>query len=102
MGHMSSSHQFAIMSVHASQRNYHEVCTIYLSHFAISSIDSGKGSRINPCEGPSLFIGVLMFMILVCTFDGLWVALRHFVLQILMIVFSIYMSERMCPIMRNT
>ena len=41
---MSSSRQFAIMSLHASQKNYHEVCTIYLSHSAISSIDSGKGS----------------------------------------------------------
>ena len=26
-------------------------------------------------KGPSLFIGVLMFMTLVCTFNGLWVAL---------------------------
>ena len=45
MGHMSSSHQFAIMSLHAGQESYHEVCANYLSHSAISSIDSGKGSR---------------------------------------------------------
>ena len=41
---MSSSRQFAIMSLHAGQKNYHEVCTIYLSYSAISSIDCGKGS----------------------------------------------------------
>ena len=41
---MSSSHQFAIMSLHAGQKNYQEVCANYLSHSAISSIDSGKGS----------------------------------------------------------
>ena len=44
MGHMSSSRQFAIMSLHAGQKNDHEVCTIYLLHSAISSIDCGKGS----------------------------------------------------------
>ena len=37
---MSSSRQFAIMSLHAGQK----VCTNYLSHSAISSIDYGKGS----------------------------------------------------------
>ena len=41
---MRISHQFAIMSLHAGQKNYHEVCANYLSHSAISSIDSGKGS----------------------------------------------------------
>ena len=41
---MSSSHQFAIMSLHAGQKNDHEECANYLSHSAISSIDSGKGS----------------------------------------------------------
>ena len=41
---MSSSHQFAIMSLHAGQKNYHEVCTNYLLHSAISSTDSAKGS----------------------------------------------------------
>ena len=41
---MSSSRPFAIMSLHAGQKNYHEVCINYLSHSAISSIDSGKGS----------------------------------------------------------
>ena len=41
---MSSSHQFAIMSLHAGQKNHHEVYANYLSHSAISSIDSGKGS----------------------------------------------------------
>ena len=52
MGHMSSSRQFAIMSLHTGQKNYHEVCTNYLSHSAISSIDSGKGfmSDINMGE----------------------------------------------------
>ena len=44
MGHMSSSRQFAIMSLHAGLKDYHEVCTNYLAHSAISSIDSGKGS----------------------------------------------------------
>ena len=44
MGHMSSSRQFAIMSLHAGLKDYHEVCTNYLSHSAISSIDCGKGS----------------------------------------------------------
>ena len=42
---MSSSHQFAIMSLYAGQKNYQEVCANYLWHSAISSIDSGKGSR---------------------------------------------------------
>ena len=42
---MSSSHQFAIMSLHAGEKNYHEVCANCLSHSAISSIDSGKGSE---------------------------------------------------------
>ena len=41
---MSTSRQFAIMSLHAGQKNYQEVYTIYLSHSAISSIDCGKGS----------------------------------------------------------
>ena len=45
IGHMSRSHQFAIMSLHAGQKDYHEVCTNYLSHSAISLIDCGKGSR---------------------------------------------------------
>ena len=44
MGHMSSSRQFVIMSLHAGLRDYHEVCTNHLSHSAISSIDCGKGS----------------------------------------------------------
>ena len=44
---MSSSHQFAIMSLHAGQKNSHEVCANYLSHSAISSIDSGKGSLLD-------------------------------------------------------
>ena len=42
---MSSSRQFAIMSLHGGQKYYHEVCTNYLSHSAILSIVSGKGSR---------------------------------------------------------
>ena len=42
---MSSSRQFAIMSLHGGQKYYHEVCTNYLSHSAISSIVSGMGSR---------------------------------------------------------
>ena len=42
---MSSSHQFAIMSLHAGQKYYHKVCTIYLAHSEISSVDCGKGSR---------------------------------------------------------
>ena len=42
---MSISHQFAIMSLHGGQKYYHEVCANYLSHSAISSIVSGKGSR---------------------------------------------------------
>ena len=46
MGHMSSSRQFAIMSLHAGLKDYHEVCTNYLSHSAISSLDCGKGSRL--------------------------------------------------------
>ena len=45
MRHMRSSCQFAIMSQHAAQKNYHEVCTTYLLHYVILSIDSGKGSR---------------------------------------------------------
>ena len=36
------------MSLHAGQKNYHEVCANYLSHSAISSIDSGKGIRFTP------------------------------------------------------
>ena len=44
MGHMSSSHQFAIMSLHVGQKNDHEVCANYLLHSAMSSIDSEKGS----------------------------------------------------------
>ena len=43
---MSSSHQFAIMCMHGGQKNHQEVCANDLSHSAISSIDSGKGSRI--------------------------------------------------------
>ena len=43
---MSSSLQFA-MSLHGGQKYYHEVCANYLSHSAISSIVSGKGSRNN-------------------------------------------------------
>ena len=42
---MSSSRQFAIMSLHGGQNYYHEVCTNYSSHSVISSIVSGKGSR---------------------------------------------------------
>ena len=42
---MSSSRQFAIMSLHGDQKYYHEVRTNYLSHSAISSIVSGKGSK---------------------------------------------------------
>ena len=38
------SSQFAIMSLHAGQKNYHEVCTNYLSLSAISFIDSEKDS----------------------------------------------------------
>ena len=41
---MSSSRQFAIMSLHGGQKYCHEVCAKYLSHSAISSIVSGKGS----------------------------------------------------------
>ena len=41
---MSSSRQFAIMSLHGGQKYYHEVCANYLSHSAISSIVSGKCS----------------------------------------------------------
>ena len=41
---MTSSHQFAIMSLHVGQKYYREVYANYLSHSAISSIDSGKGS----------------------------------------------------------
>ena len=44
---MSSSRQFAIMSLHGGQKYNHEVCAKYLSHSAISSIVSGKGSQ---CE----------------------------------------------------
>ena len=40
---MSSSRQFAIMSLHGGQKYYHEVCANYLSYSAISSIVSGKG-----------------------------------------------------------
>ena len=43
---MSSSHQFAIMSQYSGQKNYHEVCANYLSHSAISSIDSGWEHRV--------------------------------------------------------
>ena len=41
---MSSSRQFALMSLHGGQKYYHEVCGNYLSHSAISSIVSGKCS----------------------------------------------------------
>ena len=41
---MSSSRQFVIMSLHEDQKSYHKVFTNCLSHSAISSIDSGKGS----------------------------------------------------------
>ena len=41
---MSSSRQFAIMSLHGGQKYYHEVCANYLLYSAISSIVSGKGS----------------------------------------------------------
>ena len=44
---MSSSRQFAIMYLHAGLKDYHVVCTNYLSHSAISSIDCGKGSMTN-------------------------------------------------------
>ena len=44
MGLMSSSRQFAIMSLHAGLKDYHEVCINYLLHSAISSIDCEKGS----------------------------------------------------------
>ena len=48
---MSSSRQFAIMSLHGGQKYYHEVCANYLSHSAISTIVSGKGSFIEFNEG---------------------------------------------------
>ena len=35
---MSSSHQFAIMSLQSIEENYHEVCHSYLSYLAISAI----------------------------------------------------------------
>ena len=41
---MSSSRQFAIMSLHGGQKYYHKVCANYLSHSAILSIVSEKGS----------------------------------------------------------
>ena len=41
---MSSSRQFAIMSLRVGQKYYHKVCANYLSYSSISSIDSGKGS----------------------------------------------------------
>ena len=50
MGHMSSSRQFAIMSLYAGQKNYHKVCANYLLHSAISSIDCGKGSLFHTKE----------------------------------------------------
>ena len=37
---MSTSHKFAIMSLHTGQKNYNEVCANYLWHSALSSIDS--------------------------------------------------------------
>ena len=69
MGHMSSSHQFAIMSRHAGQKNYHEVCTIYLSHSAISSVDCGKGSLSAPTDEiglHSMHSGIIHHQIRLC------------------------------------
>ena len=42
---MSSSHQFAIMSLHGPEENYDVVCHNYLLYSAISAIVSGKGLR---------------------------------------------------------
>ena len=55
--HMSSSHQFAIMSLHAGQKNYQKVCANYLSHSAISSIDSGKGTSCGYYLDPFMLSG---------------------------------------------
>ena len=52
---MCSSHHFVIMSLHAGQKYYPEVYAYYLLDYAISSIDSGKGS------GLGLGIGDLTF-----------------------------------------
>ena len=39
---MSSSHQFAIMSLHAGQKDYHEVCTNYLPIEPIEMNEKGN------------------------------------------------------------
>ena len=61
---MSSSHQFAIMSLHTVQKNYHEVCANHLLHSAISSIDSGKGSRRRPQVAMPLLLNRLFLLII--------------------------------------
>ena len=58
---MSSSRQFAIMSLHGGQKYYHEVCTNYLSHSAISSIVSGKGSMCATGFGNEVFEFLVFF-----------------------------------------
>ena len=43
---MSSSHQFALMSLQSLDENYHEVCHNYSLYSATSAIVSVKGSLL--------------------------------------------------------
>ena len=47
------------MSLHAGQENYHEVRANFLSHSAISSFDSGKGSLFTWHPSNDTFISFL-------------------------------------------
>ena len=56
---MRISHQFAIMSLHAGQKKYAN----YLSHSAISSIDSGKGSPCVVCQSSEMTMSPLILVV---------------------------------------
>ena len=43
---MSSSHQFALMSLQGLEENYHKVCDKNILYSAISAIVSGKGLKL--------------------------------------------------------
>ena len=44
---MSSTHEFAIMSLHAGQKNYHEVCANYLLHSTIRQMTLERAHTVN-------------------------------------------------------
>ena len=76
---MSSSRQFAIMSLHGGQKYYHEVCANYLSHSAISSIVSGKGSMWH--NGKEFTISLIMVTASATTILNYCTYCKHHILR---------------------